>query len=53
MLSAILMLLTMPFADLSRTRGIQFRPLSKMAFYIFIANFLILMVLSCNIKTNS
>jgi ubiquinol-cytochrome c reductase cytochrome b subunit len=45
MLSAILMLLTMPFADLSRTRGIQFRPLSKMAFYIFIANFLILMVL--------
>lgn len=45
MLSAILMLLTMPFADLGRTRGIQFRPLSKMAFYIFIANFLILMVL--------
>ena len=45
MLSAILMLLTMPFADLSKTRGIQFRPLSKIAFYIFIANFLILMVL--------
>ena len=45
MLSAILMLLTMPFTDLSRTRGIQFRPLSKIAFYIFIANFLILMIL--------
>jgi len=45
MLTAILMLLTLPFADLSRTRGMQFRPLSKIAFYIFIANFLILMVL--------
>jgi ubiquinol-cytochrome c reductase cytochrome b subunit len=45
MLSAILILLTMPFTDLSRSRGIQFRPLSKIAFYIFIANFLVLMVL--------
>jgi len=39
------MLLVMPYTDLSRSRGIQFRPLSKIAFYIFIANFLILMVL--------
>ena len=45
MFSAILILLVMPFTDLSRSRGIQFRPLSKIAFYIFIANFLILMVL--------
>jgi ubiquinol-cytochrome c reductase cytochrome b subunit len=45
MFSAILALLTMPFTDLSRSRGIQFRPLSKIAFYIFVANFLILMVL--------
>jgi len=45
MISAILILLIMPFADLSRSRGIQFRPLSKIAFYIFIANFLILMQL--------
>jgi len=45
MISAILMLLTMPFTDLGRNRGIQFRPLSKIAFYIFIANFLILMQL--------
>jgi ubiquinol-cytochrome c reductase cytochrome b subunit len=35
----------MPFTDLSRSRGIQFRPLSKIAFYIFVSNFLILMVL--------
>ena len=45
MFSAILALLVMPFSDLSRSRGIQFRPLSKIAFYIFIANFLILMQL--------
>jgi len=45
MLSAILMLLAMPYTDLSRSRGIQFRPLSKIAFYIFVANFLVLMVL--------
>src|SRR5271155_2204450 len=45
MFSAILILIAMPFTDLSRSRGIQFRPLSKIAFYIFIANFLILMVL--------
>jgi ubiquinol-cytochrome c reductase cytochrome b subunit len=45
MFSAILALLTMPFTDLSKLRGIQFRPLSRIAFYIFVANFLILMQL--------
>jgi ubiquinol-cytochrome c reductase cytochrome b subunit len=45
MFSAILILMTMPFTDLGRTRGLQFRPLSKIAFYVFIANFLILMQL--------
>jgi ubiquinol-cytochrome c reductase cytochrome b subunit len=45
MFSAILALLLMPFSDLSKLRGIQFRPLSKIAFFIFIANFLILMQL--------
>ena len=45
MLMAILILLTMPFTDLSRSRGIQFRPLSKIAFYIFVGNFLILLQL--------
>jgi ubiquinol-cytochrome c reductase cytochrome b subunit len=45
MFSAILILLAMPFVDLGRNKGIQFRPLSKIAFYIFVANFLILMVL--------
>lgn len=45
MFSAILSLLIMPFVDLGKSRGIQFRPLSKIAFYIFVSNFLILMIL--------
>lgn len=35
----------MPFTDLSRSRGTQFKPLSKAAFFIFVGNFLILMEL--------
>jgi ubiquinol-cytochrome c reductase cytochrome b subunit len=45
MFAAILALMVMPFSDLSKIRGIQFRPLSKIAFFIFVANFLILMQL--------
>ena len=45
MFSAILILLSMPFTDLSRLRGTQFKPLSKIAFFIFVSNFLILMEL--------
>jgi len=45
MFAAILILLIMPFTDLGRSRGLQFRPLSKFAFFVFIANFLILMQL--------
>jgi len=45
MFSAILILLILPITDLNKFRGIQFRPLSKIAFYIFVSNFLILMQL--------
>ena len=45
MFSAILIILALPLTDLSKSRGMQFRPLSKIAFYAFIANFLILMQL--------
>jgi ubiquinol-cytochrome c reductase cytochrome b subunit len=45
MFAAILILLILPITDLSRSRGMQFRPLSKIAFYIFVVNFLILMQL--------
>lgn len=43
MFAAILALMVMPITDLSKLRGVQFRPLSKVAFYVFVANFLILM----------
>ena len=45
MFAALIALLVLPFSDLSKIRGIPFRPLSKIAFYIFVANFLILMQL--------
>jgi ubiquinol-cytochrome c reductase cytochrome b subunit len=45
MFAALVILLLMPITDLSSARGIQFRPLSKIAFYIFVTNFLILMQL--------
>jgi ubiquinol-cytochrome c reductase cytochrome b subunit len=45
MFSAIFIILALAFTDLGRSRGLQFRPLSKMIFWIFVANFLILMVL--------
>ena len=45
MFSAILILLLLPITDVSRSRGMQFRPLSKVSFYVFVANFLILMQL--------
>lgn len=45
MFSAILAILFLPVTDLSRSRSMQFRPLSKVVFYVFVANFLILMQL--------
>jgi ubiquinol-cytochrome c reductase cytochrome b subunit len=45
MLFAILIIMILPATDLGRTKGLQFRPLSKIAFYIFVTNFLILMQL--------
>nr|YP_009317068.1 apocytochrome b [Pestalotiopsis fici]AOW71167.1 apocytochrome b [Pestalotiopsis fici] len=45
MFSAILAIMLLPITDLGRSKGLQFRPLSKIAFYIFVANFLVLMSL--------
>ena len=45
MFGALLILLLIPITDLGRSRGIQFRPLSKIFFWMFISNFLVLMVL--------
>ena len=45
MFSAILAIMLLPLLDLGRSRGLQFRPLSKFFFFAFVANFLMLMVL--------
>lgn len=45
MFASLLLLLSLPYTDLSWSRGLQFRPFSKIAFFVFVANFLILMQL--------
>ena len=45
MFSAILTLLLLPVVDTNKSRGIPFKPLNKVLFYVFIANFTILMQL--------
>ena len=43
MFAALVVIMLLPVTDLGRSKGLQFRPLSKIAFYIFVANFLVLM----------
>jgi len=45
MFAAILIILSLNFLDINKTRGLQFRPLSKMYFYYFISIFVGLMIL--------
>jgi ubiquinol-cytochrome c reductase cytochrome b subunit len=45
MFSAILILLLLSITDRGRSRGIQFKPLSKVVFYVFISNLLVLLQL--------
>ncbi len=45
MFTALLILAILPFSDLGRSRGFQFRPISKFIFYLFIVIFLTLGVL--------
>jgi len=42
---ALLVLFALPLLDKSDIRGLQFKPLMKVSFWIFIANFLFLMKL--------
>jgi len=52
MFSAIFIILILPITDLSRSKGLQFKPLSKLAFWIFVVNFLILMKLgACHVES--
>lgn len=43
MFGSLLILLILPYADLSRIRGNQFRPAMKLFFWFFVVNFVILM----------
>ena len=43
MFGSLLILLILPLTDVSRIRGSQFRPLMKLAHWVFIVNFFILM----------
>jgi ubiquinol-cytochrome c reductase cytochrome b subunit len=45
MFSAIFIILILPITDLGKLKGFQFKPLSRIAFWVFVANFLILMQL--------
>ena len=45
MLSAIIILLTMPFVDFNKGNGIQYRSMSRIAFFVFVSDFFILMKL--------
>ena len=52
MFAAILAIMLLPITDLGRSKGLQFRPLSKLIFWIFVANFLILMKLgACHVES--
>jgi ubiquinol-cytochrome c reductase cytochrome b subunit len=52
MFSAILAILLLPITDLGRSKGLQFRPLSKIAFWVFVLNFAILMKLgACHVES--
>jgi ubiquinol-cytochrome c reductase cytochrome b subunit len=42
MFMALVIILVLPITDLGATKGLQFRPLSKIAFYAFVVNFIIL-----------
>lgn len=45
MFSALVVILILPITDLGKSKGLQFRPISKIGFYIFVSNFLLLLVL--------
>ena len=45
MFGALLIILILPYSDLGKTKGMQFRPLTKILFWIFVANFIVLLIL--------
>ncbi len=51
MFSAILAILILPITDLTKIKGLQFKPFNKLYFWIFVVNFLALMNLgACHVE---
>lgn len=51
MFSAILAILILFLTDIGRSKGLQFRPINKTVFWIFVVNFAILMILgACHVE---
>jgi ubiquinol-cytochrome c reductase cytochrome b subunit len=48
MFGSLLVLLTVPLLDVSRVRGAQFRPLHRLAFWILVADFIVLTIIGAN-----
>ena len=42
MFSALVIIAILPIADIGKSRGSQFRPLIKIVFFVFVANFICL-----------
>jgi ubiquinol-cytochrome c reductase cytochrome b subunit len=52
MFTALLSILLLSILDLSKVKGLPFKPLSKIIFWVFVANFLILMKLgACHVES--
>jgi ubiquinol-cytochrome c reductase cytochrome b subunit len=45
MFSALLIMLVLPLTNLSKLKNLQFRPFSKIIFFVFVVNFVILMII--------
>ena len=45
MFSALLIILVLPVTNLSKLKNLQFRPFSKIIFFVFVVNFIILMII--------
>lgn len=51
MFLSLLIIMVLPLTDLGRSKGMQFRPISKFCFWILVADFLILMKLgACHVE---
>jgi ubiquinol-cytochrome c reductase cytochrome b subunit len=52
MFNAILAIMLLPITDLCKLKGLQFRPIGKIFFWVFVATFVILMIVgACHVES--